>query len=107
MMQCSVGITQFRHLTVQKKDDLLQPCHHVYRCTGHALPFLFTSIVCCGFAAGFNRVCVPLLLQAAPGSELFRESAWYLNPRFEQRMRGQPKGLPALVVRNLRLLSHS
>ena len=41
----------------------------------------------------------PTATQVAPPSKLFRESAFYLNPQFEQRMRGLPSGLAALEVR--------
>jgi hypothetical protein len=53
------------------------------------------------YAAEFHQCCVPLPLQVAPPSKLFRESAFYLNPQFEQRMRGLPSGLAALEVRFL------
>lgn len=46
-----------------------------------------------------DLVCRCCLQQAVLPSELFRESAFYFNPRFEQHMRGQPRGLAALMVR--------
>ena len=73
----------------------------VMRMAAQSVPcfsWLFHSFVQ-GYASGYQWCCVPLPMQVAPPSKLFRESAFYLYPQFEQRMRGLPRGLAALEVR--------